>query len=458
MSDYIQADICIIGAGSGGLSVAAGAIQLGLSVVLIEKGKMGGDCLNTGCIPSKSLLYAGKRKYSFQDAHAHVQQVISEIEPHDSVERFERLGCMVIQSHAKFIDSKSVETENGDIIKAKNFVIATGSKPKIANISGLDKTKILTNETIFQLKEKPTHLVVIGGGPIGVEMAQAHVTLGCDVTVIEMGNIMPRDDRDAVNIIRKSLMRKGVNLYEKTDIQSIEHKDSGHKIILNNQKEIDCSHILMATGRVPSIDSLGLENAAIEANAAGINVNQRLQTNQRHIYAIGDVSGGPQFTHIAGHQAGIVIRNICFKIPAKVNYAALPWVTYASPELAQIGLTETMAKDKYGLDNIRSIRQDIANNDRAIAEKRHIGFIKIIGLKNGKILGVTIVARDAGEMIPLWALAIQKGMKFKDVAGLILPYPTIGEIHKYIAGAWYKEKLFSAFTRKIVRFLQRMPI
>ena len=458
MTENIKTDLCIIGAGSGGLSVAAGAVQLGLSVVLIEKGKMGGDCLNTGCIPSKSLLYAGKRKYSYADAQAHVRQVIKEIELHDSVDRFEKLGCMVIQSKAKFINSKSVETENGKIITAKYFVIATGSSPRMANISGMDKTKILTNETIFDLTEKPDHLVVIGGGPIGVEMAQAHATLGCDVTLIEMGNIMPRDDRDAVEVIRKSLIRKGVNIYEKTDIQSILHIDEGHKIILANQKEIECSHILMATGRVPTIDNLGLENAGILTNAAGIVVNKKLQTNYRHIYAIGDVNGGPQFTHVAGYQAGIVIRNICFKIPAKVNYAALPWVTYTSPELAQVGLTESAAKDRHGASNIRSIKQNIAKNDRAIAEKRHIGFIKIIGLKNGKILGATIVGQSAGEMIPLWALAIQKNMKFKDVTRIILPYPTIGEIHKHIAGAWYKDKLFSPLTQKIVSLLQRLSL
>jgi len=458
-SKIINTDICIIGAGSGGLSVAAGASQLGMSVTLIEKGDMGGDCLNTGCVPSKALLSASKKGLSFKDVHKHVQSTIAAIEPHDSQERFEGLGCTVIRSHAKIIDKHRVETEDGYKIKSKFIVIATGSSAFVPPISGLDHSKILTNENIFELKEKPDHLIIIGGGPIGVEMAQAHAQLGCKVTLIDMGEIMPRDDKGAVTIVRETLIKKGIKLLEKTNIKSIDHKDDSHDIHLENYDVISGSHVLIATGRKPNIGELGLDQANITNTHRGVIVNDRLQTNYRNVYAIGDVNGGPQFTHIAGYQAGIVIRNICFRMPAKVNYTALPWVTYTSPEVAQVGLTEKDARHQYGDDNIRIIKTDIKGNDRAVAESIETGFIKVIGLaKNGKILGVTIVSNNAGDMLPIWSLAIQKSMKMKDIAGLILPYPTIAEIHKATAGAWYKDQLFSDKTRGAIQWLQKLPV
>lgn len=458
MSKIINTDICIIGAGSGGLSVAAGAAQLGMSVTLIEKSDMGGDCLNTGCVPSKALLAMGKRETSFADAHAHVQNVIKAIEPHDSQERFEGLGCRVIRSHARFIDKHRVETDDGYRIKAKFIVIATGSRAFIPPIKGLDKNRVLTNENIFTLDDKPEHLIIIGGGPIGVEMAQAHVNLGCKVSLIDMGSIMPKDDPECVDIVREKLKSDGVNLYEKTSISSITHGDDVH-IVHTAAGDIQGSHILMATGRVPNVEGLELERTDIAYEKRGITVNSRLQTNHRHIYAIGDVNGGPQFTHIAGYQAGIVIRNICFRLPAKVNYTALPWVTYTSPEVANVGMTYQDACNKHGKDNLRIVRYELPSNDRAVAEQTKVGLIKVIGLKkSGKILGTSIVGDNAGEMLPIWVLAIQKGMKMSDIAGLILPYPTLGESHKFVAGSWYKEQLFSDKTKNIIRWLQKLPI
>jgi len=454
----INTDICVIGAGSGGLSVASGAVQLGMTVTLIEKGDMGGDCLNTGCIPSKALLYAAKSGMDYKDAIAHVAQSIKTIEPHDSVERFEGLGCTVIQSSGRFIDKNRVETDNGYKIKAKFIVIAAGSSPFIPPIKGIDKDKILTNETLFKLTKKPTHLAIIGGGPIGVEMAQAHIQLGCDVTIIDANTIMANDDPEAVDIVRQSLIHKKIKLMENAAITEIKHGDKTHKIILKDGTEIDASHILVATGRAANIDGLNLKNADIEHTKKGIVVNKRMQTNHNNIYAIGDISGGPQFTHVAGYQAGIVVRNICFRLPATVDYKALPWVTYASPELAQVGLNEKSAIEKFGADNIRIMKQDIKGNDRAITENIDHGFVKIIGRNNGKIIGVTIVADNAGDMIAIWALAISKSMKFSDVAGIILPYPTVSEISKGIAGAWYKDQLFSDRTRKIISWLQKLPI
>ncbi len=458
MSKIINTDICIIGAGSGGLSVAAGAAQLGMSVTLIEKSDMGGDCLNTGCVPSKALLAMGKKKSSFVDAHAHVKNVIKAIEPHDSQERFEGLGCTVIRSHARIIDKNRVETEDEHRIKTKFIVIATGSHAFIPPIKGIEKEKVLTNEHIFDLKEKPEHLIIIGGGPIGVEMAQAHARLGCQVTLIDMASIMPKDDPELVEVVRQRLQQDGVAIHEKTSITSITHGDNTHTVHTDNG-DISGSHILVATGRVPNLYNLGLNDVKITHNKRGIVVNDRLQTNYRNVYAIGDVNGGPQFTHIAGYQAGIVIRNICFRLPAKVNYTALPWVTYTSPELSHVGMTHHDAILKYGEDNIRVLNFDISGNDRAVAEGHKKSMMKVIGhVKTAKILGVSIVAENAGEMLPIWSLAIQKGMKMSDIAGLILPYPTLGEVHKSITGSWYKEQLFSDKTKSIIQWLQRLPI
>jgi pyruvate/2-oxoglutarate dehydrogenase complex dihydrolipoamide dehydrogenase (E3) component len=453
----IKTDICIIGAGSGGLSVAAGAAQLGLSVVLIEKGEMGGDCLNTGCVPSKALLSMAKKGATFRQAHNHVRNAIAQIAPHDSQERFEELGCTVIRQPAYFIDKKTVETADGQKIQARYIVIAAGSRAFIPPIKGINERRILTNETIFNLGEKPQHLAIIGGGPIGVELAQAHVKLGCKVSLITKGEILSKDDRDCVEIVREQLLKDGIALYEHAEITKIAHGQT-HKIHLKNDI-IEASHILVATGRKPNTDGLHLDKAGIKHDSGGIIVDKRLRTNHHHIYAIGDIlKDSPQFTHVAGYQAGIVIRNICFKLPAKVDYKALPWVTYTAPELAHIGMTETQAIEAHGQDNIRILSKDISGNDRAVTEGVTQGLIKIIGRMNGKILGVSIVAENAGEMLPLWSLAITKGMKMKDVAGLILPYPTVSDVNKSIAGEWYKGQLFSSKTKKIIRLLQKLPL
>lgn len=463
MHNHYSVDLCVIGGGSGGLSVAAGAVQLGLSVVLIEGGEMGGDCLNTGCVPSKSILSIAKNGGSFDEAHAHIRKVIETIAPHDSVERFEGLGVTVLQSYARFIDKNRLITEAGDRVTARFIVIATGSSALIPQIKGLDKNKILTNESIFTLSEKPDHLMIIGGGPIGMEMAAAHSDLGCKVTVIDQTSILAKDDPELVSVIRDALAPK-MTLLENTAIESIEHGEVGHKITVTGadgkQSTLLGSHILMATGRAPTVNGLDLNAARIAHSKKGISVNQRLQTNHNHIYAIGDCAeGAPQFTHIAGYHAGIVIRNICFRFPAKTNYKTLPWVTYTSPEIANVGMTESMAIAKHGTDKIRCLTVPMSGIDRAITDDETQGMIKIVGLqKSGKILGVGIVAKDAGEMIAPWSLAISKNMKFKDIAGLILPYPTRSEISKRAAGAWYTDTLFSDKIRKIIQWLQKLPI
>jgi pyruvate/2-oxoglutarate dehydrogenase complex dihydrolipoamide dehydrogenase (E3) component len=460
MAQEIKTDICVIGAGSGGLSVAAGAQQMGSDTVLIEKDKMGGDCLNTGCVPSKALLAAGHAAEAVRDAerfgiaasepeidwnkiHAHVHGTIATIAPNDSVERFEGLGVNVIQAEGRFIDRRTVKA--GDArITARRFVIATGSRALVPPITGLEDVPYLTNETIFELQRRPGHLLVVGGGPIGLEMAQAFRNLGSAVTVLEMFSILPKDDPDLVDVVRQRLQGQGVDIREGVKVVRLEK--SGEESIVG-------SHLLIATGRQANVQGLGLEEAGIEHTAAGIHVDARLRTTNKKVFAIGDVTGGLQFTHNAGYQAGIVIRNALFRLPAKSDTRALPWVTYADPELAQVGLTEAEAKTQ-GLDH-KVLTWPFKENDRAIAEAQTDGLIKAIVTPKGHILGAGIVGPHAGELIQTWVLAMANKLKIGTVAGMIAPYPTLGEVSKRAAGSFYTPSLFSKRTRMIVRFLSR---
>jgi len=347
------------------------------------------------------------------------------------------------------------------IIKARYFVIATGSRAVVPPIPGLDKDKAFTNETIFGLREKPDHLLVIGGGPIGIEMAQAHRRLGCKVSVFDMASILPRDDQSNVEIVRQALLKEGVDLHERVSIKEVKHGDNSVTLVIEKDgtaQEITGSHLLVATGRAPNTDGLDLDKAGVKFEKRGITVDEHLKTSNPKIFAIGDVSGGPQFTHVAGYHAGIIIRQICFKMFwAKVDYKALPWVTYADPELAQVGLTEGEARKKHG-DDIKVAEWHFDENDRAIAERATKGQIRVITDKKGLILGASIVGPSAGELIGLWALAITNGMKVGAVTGMIAPYPTLGEVSKRAAGAWYTPSLFSDKTKRIVGLLQKLPI
>ena len=468
----LHADLCIIGAGSGGLSVAAGAVQMGASVVLIEKHVMGGDCLNTGCIPSKALLAAAHTAHAqrhagpfgvashepvvdFAMVHAHVHGVIAAIAPHDSVERFEGLGVTVIQAAASFTGPKEIQA-GSQRIRARRFVLATGSSAAIPPVAGLGDIPYLTNETIFDPKERPDHLLVLGGGPIGIEMAQAFRRLGARVTLVEHAAILPRDEPEAVTILRDALIREGITLHEGIEVVAARNTGVGVKLELRGSAGpviVEGSHLLVAAGRKPNTAGLGLEAAGIEFTPRGITVDQRLRSSNRRVFAIGDVSGGPQFTHIASYHAGIVIRNALFGLPAKVDYAALPWVTYADPELAHVGLTETAARDA-GHD-VTTLLQPLSGNDRAQAERTTEGLAKIILGSGGRILGATILAPRAGEMIGVWGLAIQQKLKIGAIASMIAPYPTMSEISKRAAGSFYTPSLFSTRTRRLVGLIQR---
>ena len=455
----LQADLCIIGAGSGGLSVAAGAAQMGAAVVLIEKHLMGGDCLNTGCVPSKALLAAAhaaqaqrsgaqlgvapvEPRVDFPQVMAHVHGVIGAIAPHDSVARFEGLGCTIIQAAARFTGPGEVEA-GGQRIAARRFVIATGSRAALPPIPGLAATPHLTNETLFGLTELPRHLAVIGGGPIGLEMAQAFRRLGSAVTVLERATILPKDEPEAVAVLRAALLAEGVRIIEGAAITRV---DPGRITLADGM--LEPSHILVAAGRQAVVDGLGLDAAGIAFTPQGITVDSALRTTNPRAFAIGDCAGGPQFTHIAGAHAGVVIRRALFGLPAKMDYRALPWVTFTDPELAHAGLTEAQAP------GCKTLLQPFSGNDRAQAEGKTQGLIKLVLSPQGIILGATIIAPGAGEMISLWGLAIQQRMKIGAIAGVTFPYPTLAEIGRRAAGAWFTPALFGAKTRFFVSLTQ----
>ncbi|WP_114394948.1 dihydrolipoyl dehydrogenase family protein [Oleisolibacter albus] len=474
MAEEIRTDICVIGAGSGGLSVAAGTAQLGRPTVLIEKHRMGGDCLNTGCVPSKSLLAAakaaqavrgagrfgirtGEPQVDFAAVHAHVHGVIAAIEPNDSVERFTGLGVRVLQTSARFTAPDVVETADGHRIRARRFVVATGSRAALPPIPGLDRVPVLTNETLFERTTAPAHLLIIGGGPIGLEMAQAHRRLGARVTVLERGTLLPKDDPELVDVVRGRLAAEGIDLRERVEILRVEPAAAGVAVLLkglDGEERVEGSDLLVAAGRRPNIEDLGLDAAGIAATPKGIAVDARLRTSNRRVFAIGDVAGGPQFTHVAGYHAGIVVRNALFRLPAKVDYSALPWVTYTDPELAHVGLTEAQARERFG--DVRVVRWPLHENDRAQAERETAGLAKVVLRRNGRILGASIVGAHAGELIQPWVLALASRLKIGAFTGLIAPYPTLGEVSKRAAGSFYTPSLFSDRTRRLVRWLAKL--
>ncbi len=465
--ERIATDLCIIGAGAAGLSLAAGAVQMGARVVLIEAGEMGGDCLNAGCVPSKALLAAARAaaaqrhpavpgvaavepQVDFAAVMGHVRATIARIAPVDSQERFEGLGVRVIRERARFVSGREVEA-GGFRITARRFAVATGSRPAVPPIPGLAEVDYLTNETIFGLTDLPRHLVILGGGPIGVEMAEAFRRLGATVTVIEAARALGREDTQAAAVVLGRLRAEGVEIREG---QAVVKVLPGPVVQLADGAQVAGSHLLVATGRRPVVEDLGLETAGVEFTARGITVDGRLRTSNRRIFAMGDVAGLGQFTHLAGYHAGIVLRQAVLGLPARVNQSALPRVTYTDPELAQVGLTEAEAREKHGAA-LTVLKADFAHNDRAIAEGRDEGFVKVMAV-GGRPVGVTVVGAGAGDVIGLWALALGQRMKLSALAGMIAPYPTRGEAAKRAAGAYFAPKLFAnPWIKRLVRAVQR---
>ncbi|MEQ8815506.1 MAG: FAD-dependent oxidoreductase [Thalassobaculum sp.] len=474
MTETIDVDLCVIGAGAGGLSVAAGASQMGASVALFERGVMGGDCLNVGCVPSKALLAAAHAAHTVRGAarfgldmslspvdwhrvRDHVRGVVAAIAPVDSVERYEGFGVRVIRAHARFTGPREVEG-GGVTVRARFMVIATGSTPFLPPVPGLAEVPYLTNESIFELDATPEHLLVLGGGAIGCELAQAHARLGCRVTLVEAAGLLGAEDPEAADAVRLSLARDGVRVFEGVSARAAARTDDGGVALTvdgpDGGAEIAGSHLLVAAGRRVAFDGMELARAGIDVDDRGrLVLDARLRTSNRRVFAVGDAAGGPQFTHVAGAHAGVVIRNALFRLPAKAGQGGVPRVTYTAPELAQVGPTEaelTAAGTRYGV-----LRWPYAENDRAQAERSVDGFAKLLVAPNGRILSATVVGEAAGETISVMALAIARRLKVSALAGLVVPYPTRTEVLKRAASSWYVPRLFGDRTRAVVRFLMR---
>jgi len=466
-------DIGIIGGGAAGLTVASGAAQLGAKTLLVEKEKaLGGDCLHYGCVPSKTLIRSAQvyhlmknstafglpaietRPVDFQAVKKRIQSVIETIQKHDSEERFCSLGAKVLFGEPSFVDEHSVRL-NGDTVSARNWVIATGSSPSVPAVEGLDKTPYITNKEIFYLDQLPSSMVILGAGPIAIEMAQAFCRLGTKVSVVQRsGQILTKEDKDMADEIMKVLGSEGVTFHLNASVLRVKDLGSEKEIVLKdgegNPVFLKAEKILVAMGRDPNVKALGLEGIGVEFDRKGIKVDDRMRTTQKHIYAAGDITGTYQFTHAAGYEGGIVVSNAIFHLPRRANYTFLPWCTYTDPELASIGMNEKRAREAGMEYSIWT--EPFKSNDRSLAEGEHAGEIKLLLDKSEKPLGVQILGPQAGELVSEWVAVLNGKVKLSTLAAAVHPYPTLGEINKRVAGTLLSQKIFSERVRKGLKF------
>jgi len=462
-------DLVVIGGGAGGLVVASVAAQLGLDVVLVNKEEaMGGDCLHYGCVPSKALIKSAAIAYQMSHAeqwgvtavkpqidirsvNQTIKKAIDSIQVHDSRERFEELGCEVLTGEACFIDNSSIAV-GGKTITAKRFVIATGSSAFIPPIKGLQQSDFLTNEDMYSLPTLPESMIVLGGGPIGVEIAQAYCRLGTRVTLVEMASrLLPRMDEDLSAILNDKLTSEGITTCFNCEVIEVTEQHGLKQLRLKDNSTLQASELLVAIGRRPLVEALNLEKAGVNYAASGINVNRKMQTSNKSIYAVGDVTGEMPLTHVAELQAGIVIANMIFKMPKKISYNVVPSVVYTEPEVAQVGMSVEQCQH---LTKAEVHQFDVSQLDRAITDNNKFGVAKIITRK-GRIVGAHIIAPHAGELIHELALAIQENMKVSKLTSLVHAYPSYSQLNKRLAGQYYKNRLFNPLTKKIVAFLNR---
>lgn len=472
MHEKLTPDVCVIGAGSGGLTVAAFCAMLKAPVVLIERGRMGGDCLNAGCVPSKALIAASRAAETMRRAQAlgigtgrlrvnvdavrrHIEETIATIAQNDSQARFGALGVHVIRGEACFRDPSTVEVGQTTVV-ARRFVIATGSKPFIPAIPGLADVPYLTSETVFGLAETPRHLAVIGAGAVGLEIAQAWRRLGAEVTVLERDRMLAAEDPEMVRPVRGALLAEGIALHEGAEVIRIEGEARALRLHVRRGAEEDvmeASHLLVAVGRQPDLDSLDLARAGIAHSARGVTVDRGLRTTNRRVYAIGDAVGGPQFTHVAGWHGSLVAQNILFRRPIRTDRTAVPRAVFTDPELAHVGLDEAQARARD--PQVRVLRWPFSENDRAIAMRRTQGHVKLVVGRRGRLLGCTITGHEAAELIAPFVLAIAKGMTVHDLAALVLPYPTLAEIGKRAAATYFQSSIANPWISRFVRLLRR---
>ncbi len=469
--DQLSADLCVIGAGAGGLSVAAGAAQMGARVVLIEGGEMGGDCLNHGCVPSKALLAAAKAAQSRREGAAlgiapvepqvdfaavmdHVARTIAAIAPHDSQARFEALGVTVLRDWARFTGPREVVAA-GRRIRARRFVIATGSRPVLPAIPGIETVPVLTNETLFSLRDRPGHLLILGGGPIGCEMAQAFRRLGARVTLVEAARLLSREDPEAAALVASALRAEGVTIREGVQVARLRSAGAGIEAVLSDGETLLATHLLAATGRRAALGRLDLTAARVAFTLQGVTVGAGLRSvSNRRVYAVGDAAGQGQFTHLAGAHAGVIIRQALLGLPARAP-SLVPRVTYTDPEIAQAGRTEAEARALWG-GRVQVRTESFATNDRARAEGRTGGFVRLIAVGRRPV-GLTIAGPGAGDLIGAGQLALERGLTLGALAATVLPYPTRAETAKRAAGAYFSAKLFdNPALRRVVRLIQRM--
>ncbi|MEW6521148.1 MAG: FAD-dependent oxidoreductase [Thermodesulfobacteriota bacterium] len=462
-------DIGVIGGGAAGLTVTAGAAQLGAKTLLLEKEPaLGGDCLHFGCVPSKTLIRSAQVYQSmkmaahyglpaldvppvdFARVRERIKSVIATIQQHDSVERFCKLGARVEFGAPRFIDEHSVSI-NGRNYSAASWVIATGSSPAPAPVPGLDATPFLTNREIFYLDKLPATMAVIGAGPIAIEMAQAFNRLGSRVFVIQRsGQILSKEDQDMADLVMQVMAGEGVKFYLNAKLAGVRDLGAEREVKLTDAEGrevvLRVDALLMALGRAPNVEGLGLADIGIIFDKRGIAVDNRLRTNHRHIYAPGDINGSFQFTHAAGYEGGIVVSNAIFHLPRKADYTWMPWCTYADPELASIGMNEKAARAA-GIE-YQVWSEEFAANDRSLAEGERVGRIKMILDDKEKPVGVQICGPQAGELISQWVAILNGKIKLSTLAGAVHPYPTLAEINKRVAGKYFSPKIFSETVKK----------
>ena len=472
MANY-DFDVGVIGGGAAGLTVTAGAAQLGARTLLLEKEKeLGGDCLHFGCVPSKTLIKSAQMYHhmknaakfglpqvdvppvDFRQVAGRIKSVIDVIQKHDSTERFCKLGARVEFGSPAFTDEHTVRLD-GNSYTAKNWVIATGSSAVAPPIEGLEQTGYVTNREIFYMDRLPASMIILGAGPIGCEMGQAFNRLGTKVAMVDMApQILVKEDPDMAGLVMAAMESEGVAFHLNCTIESARDLDEAKEVTLRTgdgtTRKLKAELLLVALGRGANVEGLGLQDIGVEFDRPGIKVDSRLRTSQKHIYAAGDVAGGFQFTHAAGYEGGIVISNAVFHLPRKVDYTYLPWCTFTDPPLGSIGMNETMARAA-GIDYAVWM-EEFKDNDRSLAEGEKVGRIKMILDNNEKPIGVQILGPHAEDLLAEWVAVLNGKVKLSTLAAAVHPYPTIGEINKKVAGAYFAPKIFSDKVKKTLKF------